>query len=490
MDDRETGSYGPGAEKVVTVLGFGLFLVTYSGGPFGFVSGSEQQAVGWEGMLLVQTSFFMAVALGCLVLGVLVRRNGDAHGGVWGLVGYLLVALLGLVMQPILDGMGGRDTVVARTVLSLASGWTYAVPFVFWVGRFCRLSATMSHYGLAGLLMLGYLVSPAIIVCCSLLGDVPYRYSVVLLASAAVSCLICFWLNRRWGTDSDALGSPSRPLTEAWRYRLTTYSAALLVSLGFSWGISDAASVFGLVGFSSSEKDTSIVMAFVPMLILAAAAWAHVHRSDIRFGAIVRLAVVACGAVLATFPLVTVTAPALLYPLCNIAMIAGEMALIAFCIDVCNEEGRPVAPVFALNLALFMAVSCLAAALFWLVHSLVGGQVAWLVIGALSMWAVLLVIPFLPSRSSNAVVLLSKTLPENEGYEANVAMRRACMAQRYGLSEGESAVLEGLVRGKKREEIADDMGLSPWTIKARISAIYRKCGVHSYKELVQLMAAD
>ena len=209
-----------------------------------------------------------------------------------------------------------------------------------------------------------------------------------------------------------------------------------------------------------------------------------------RFGAIVRLAVVLCGAALAGMPLVSMELPLLLYPLYNLVMIAGEMALMIFTVDICNGEGRAASSVFTLNFALFMGTACASSLFFYAMHVLVGGHMAWMITGVVAVWAILAVIPFLPSRSSDAVVLMAETLPENEGYEANVAMKRSLMAQRYSLSEGEAVVLELLMQGKKRERIADELNLSPWTVKARTSSIYKKCGVHSYKELIQLISSD
>lgn len=472
------------AERARVVFGFGLFLVAYGGGPFGFISGSAQHAITWESLLLVQTAFFLSVVLGCTVMHILERRGKSQSHEFLGVVGYVLATLLGLMMQPVLDGMVDRDLAAARVVLSLATGVFFAHPLVFWVKRLYVFGKTSSHYGLAGILILCYLLCPAVITACSLVVYVPYRYSVALFACAVISAAIQVVCMRSPKREASGLERAPRS------YRLTPYSASLLMCLGFSWGVSDAAGVFGLAGRTSSETDLSVVIAFLPMLAVAVTVWMSRGRRDMRFGAIVRLAVVVCGAVLVGLPLIVAEFPSLLYPLCNLVMIVGEMALIVFTIDVCNGEGRPVVPVFTLNFMLFMGAGCLSSAFFYAVHALVGGQTAWLVVGIVAVWAVLAVIPFLPSRSSDAIVLMSQTLPENEGYEANVAMRRDRMVQRYALSEGEAVVLGYLIEGKTREEIAGAMGLSPWTVKARTSSIYKKCGVHSYKELVQLITGE
>ena len=97
---------------------------------------------------------------------------------------------------------------------------------------------------------------------------------------------------------------------------------------------------------------------------------------------------------------------------------------------------------------------------------------------------------FVLKKGEFQLIPLGVAMELPEGYEAHVALQRESMAARYGLSEGEAEVLRYLLMGMKRDEIAEKMYLSPWTIKARTSAIYKKCGVHSYKELMVLVSGD
>lgn len=193
---------------------------------------------------------------------------------------------------------------------------------------------------------------------------------------------------------------------------------------------------------------------------------------------------------MAALPLLYQVAPVLLYPPCYFAMTICEISVIVFSIDLSREEGKSLIGVYAVNYAMLVGAICLASIFFWLAHTFIEDNIAWLVVAMVTTWVVLGVIPFLPSRSSHAAVLSLNKLPENEGYEAYVALQRESMASRYGLSEGEAEVLQYLLRGMKRDEIAEKMYLSPWTIKARTSAIYKKCGVHSYKELMVLVSDD
>lgn len=333
----------------------------------------------------------------------------------------------------------------------------------------------------------------------------PYGYSVVQAACAVASAALQLLFIRRGQGAGTAAGCatgeplsssrPQAPLCERLeegddRYRLTRHSLLLLTCLGFSWGVSNGSSMYGLMNISAGGTSSGLVNAFALMFAAALAVWAFRRRPDMKFGFAIRLSIVACGAVLAALPLLYVEFPQLLYPACNLAMIAGEILLVLFTIDICIEEGRSVGPVFALNYVVFMGASCLSTVLFYAAHELIGGLTAWLVVSLAAVWLVLAAVPSIPSRSSDAAALMSRTLPENEGYEANIAMRRDRMVRRYSLTDGEALVLEGLMQGKKREEIARDLLLSPWTIKARTSSIYKKCGVGSFKELLQLVSKD
>ncbi len=55
------------------------------------------------------------------------------------------------------------------------------------------------------------------------------------------------------------------------------------------------------------------------------------------------------------------------------------------------------------------------------------------------------------------------------------------------LSKREMEVLQGLLDNKKQEEIAEELGISPSTVKTYASRIYRKLGVSSKKELLKLL---
>lgn len=71
------------------------------------------------------------------------------------------------------------------------------------------------------------------------------------------------------------------------------------------------------------------------------------------------------------------------------------------------------------------------------------------------------------------------------------ALRAACDAasKRFGLTARESEILVYLVQGRDRESIAQELVISPETVKTHIRHIYEKLGVHSRVELFNVVAA-
>lgn len=65
--------------------------------------------------------------------------------------------------------------------------------------------------------------------------------------------------------------------------------------------------------------------------------------------------------------------------------------------------------------------------------------------------------------------------------------RCARVAQQHGITQGERAVLEQLALGRTVAAISKDLGLSENTVRSYSKALYRKLGVHSKQELINLI---
>lgn len=468
-------------------LGFGLFIVTYGGGPLGFVSGSANQVVDWGAMLLATTVFMVGTALGCLLVARF-RMSGLKQQQQWfGAAAYVGVTLLCLVLQPVLSTADAEASLIVRNLLSLLVGVFYGQPLLFWVSCYSKLSLSCTRFVFLSLLLSCYLIDPIAIALAGFMDGVPFIYSIGMVLCAVISAGLQLVLSR---SSSTLESTPEPGQQQPKSYRLTVYSATVLVCLGFSWGIAESSSLYAFSESIPNDLWVSLLGAFGVLFINALAAQMLRSQNGMRFGSFIRLTVVGCGIAVASLPLLYAVAPVFLYVPCYFVMVICEISVLVFSIDLAREEGKSLISVYSINYAMLIGAVCLSDVFFWLAHTLAEGMVAWLVVTMVATWVVLGVIPFLPSRSSTAAVLSLDKLPENEGFEAHVALQRESMVSRYGLSEGEAEVLQYLLMGMKRDEIAEKMYLSPWTIKARTSAIYKKCGIHSYKELMVLVSGS
>ncbi|ACV22728.1 response regulator transcription factor [Slackia heliotrinireducens] len=470
--------------RIALWIGFGLFLATWSGGPLGLISGPIGREYPWYSVILAHTAFIAGSALGCLGVKTVLRKNPTRQIGTIGVACYVAAALIGLIAQPVLAQLSIQADYIVRIVLSPVLGALYAQSLLFWTERFLHIRQTGKRSDFIAAFIPCYIFNPLVTAALSPFADVFYIFSIVTLVCALGSAAIQVVLSKRLDEAVPKHGEDSEP------YRLSVYSGSVLACLGFTWGIVQAASIVTLGANMSSSTMAMFFISFAILVVLALAMQLYHPHDDMRFGFFIRVSIVLCGAATVSIPLAVALFPSLLHAVCSLAITTAEVAVFAFTIDLCSNEGKPLADVFASNFLLFAGAISIASVFFLATFAWVDGQYAWWIVATVSSWAVLVVIPFLPSRSSEAMVFALKKLPEDEGYETNVALMRDRMAQKYSLSEGETAVLNLLLQGKNRNQIADEMCLSAWTIKSRISSIYKKCGIHSYKELVQLASDD
>ncbi len=71
--------------------------------------------------------------------------------------------------------------------------------------------------------------------------------------------------------------------------------------------------------------------------------------------------------------------------------------------------------------------------------------------------------------------------------DARIEQRCEALAREHGLSEREMDVMRLLARGKGGQEIQDALTVSRNTVKTHVRHIYRKLGVHSQQELLNLV---
>jgi DNA-binding CsgD family transcriptional regulator len=68
-----------------------------------------------------------------------------------------------------------------------------------------------------------------------------------------------------------------------------------------------------------------------------------------------------------------------------------------------------------------------------------------------------------------------------------IARRAELFSARYGMSERESQIMLGILRGHTTAAIRNDLAIAKGTVDTYLQRIYRKCDVHSRQELVELV---
>lgn len=473
--DTEHRELSPFWRSTLICLGYGCFLATYTGVPMG-----SSVLTGWQETLLSQFVFLAGMALGALALGSFVRRQNAAVDPLIGAVFYAVVGVLCLVAERALAGQALDP--YSACALSMVFGLASSFPLLFWYDRLLEVCRNAGRTRCIVLLAVSDLVSTVAFIALGLLLQGLADAGFFIMIAVVVITAVCQAVLKRFPINAKlACASPRSKES----YRLTVYSTSMLVCLGAAWGL--ACCMFPFIEKTGLPGISMLVALAIAVIVLAAVIILVRAFAGRRFGALIRFSVGASGVVLAALPLLYAFAPQAFYPFGQFLFLLIEVSVAFFSINICAEKGLHASTVMPKNYALFLAAACVMAVAFWLSQVLVGGHAAFEVIALLGAGAVAAVILFLPSRESDAVAFTLDTLPENASLEDRMAERRANMVAKYGLLDREAEVLELLFRGMTRQQIADELHLSVWTIKDRVSAIYEKTGAHSYKELVSLI---
>ena len=483
MGETDTRQTVPTAQVVVLLLGYGLFLCAYCGGPLSLAYLTDVFG-SWELVLLGQFVYFVGVGAGCVGVGALARRRGFSPRAVPTVLACAAATVACLVAVWAVATWAPALTALIWMLLLLVGAAT-AYPLMLWCGFFLSLCRRGGRSGVVFLLAASELVPIGSALCLMPVRGVA-GVSVAVLAAVVVAYSL--WQAALVRFDVVPVQAAEKPVEQ--RYRLTAYSRTILVCFGVTWGLACGICTYSNVTGLPGASLAGLFVAGAAACVVVACVVRRFTGESVRFGGFIRFSLAAVGIALVLTPVLRESLPELFHMLCEVVFLVGEIVLVLFTVDVCAENGLGVAAVLPRNQAVFTAAACAGGLLFWLCQVVVGGQTGWELVGVLAAVAVMVSIPLLPSRTSDAVTFTLETLPEDEGYDARVAARRTRFAARYGLAEREIEVLEYLLQGMTRQQIAQQLGLSPWTIKDRVAGIYEKTGAHSYKELLRLVDGE
>lgn len=494
MHQEDDGAEGDGTRRLLLCIGLGSLLCVFAGGPFALACFSWLTS-GVGSFLVSQSALLLGVACSCMIVRGRYRRSLRRQA--WIRLSYLGAALA-LPTAAVLHAVVSVPSMAAIGVAVLL-GACLAWPMLSW------FDALLALYGAAGRgTCIAVLAGSEIV---AMLGGILVLAMDGGAAASVVAAVACVALSfacheaqallsqggrgDRGGSVCPSIrrsgeGSATPPAFASLRlgsFRLTAQSISVLTSCGVSWGLA-----FGLLSLAGARSLAGMLAGAVVCIALALLCRLSPWVRRLRFGLLIRLSIVATGTVLAAVPMFSTVIPGLLHPLCQMVLVFQAVALNLFALELCHEKGAPIELVWSTNFLVFSLAAVSAAALLWALSHYVGGHLALDCMVLVAAAASLLVVPLLPSKGSDAATFTLERLPEEEDWESRVSTTKESLAQRFGLSDREREVLDLLVRGKTREEMAEALSLSVWTVKDYAKAVYEKTGVHSAKELMALVA--
>ena len=476
---------GPGAGRLPALAllaqcaGCGCMLSYYCCGPLA-AAYFGSLLTGWAPTMMAQALAMAALGVGCL----LVRRLCDG-GRVAGrtAAGRICTALLVGVVA--LGWALGRLGAPAWGIYlcALALGACMAYPNLVWFEGFLTIWRTRGRGACIACMAASELVAVLSAGVAALVGGDPLATGCAVAVAACASQALQE-LAGRAGLGLRAQDGPRRPAQAS--YRLTPYSLGVLASFGVTWGLG-VALISRAGADAGGAAQWAMTAAAALSCVAVGAAFGRVGAARRwPFGLLIRMTVVFSGTALALVPLLGGVAPAALHCLCQAVFVVLAIALNLFALEVCRERGLSVLRVWPANYLVFAAFALGAILAFRGLAEVLDPTRLAEAVALLASLAAFAVIPLLPSAASGATVFTLEHLPENEGFDARVTQARGSMAAKYGLSAREDEVLGLLLRGLTRNQIAQELSLSSWTVKDHIAKVYEKTGVHSAKELMVL----
>lgn len=458
---------------VALCAGFGLFQAYYPVGTVGTVcatSLAQSQVV-----LAIARGFFFAAMVVLMIVLAATNRSVQNLRLVRGFSNAGL--LLSFPFMYSLGAMGIPDVgIVAGSILLGASS---ALPFL---NIFKALASIRRNRGQSFCLIL--------LACCSLVSVAVMPLGTIVAsggipAALTMECLAGLFLIGSVAIHRRPAQQNTRQNTSV-TYHLSRTVVTTTSCLGFVWAMSF--SVAASCGFGEGRLNDGTwgivlagIIANIAMIVLATRAREELFG---RFGLLLRVVICAIGTMWGFVPLFSEAHPmfvcfasAASYLLVNTIMILLILELAEqFCIDVQAVAARNFIP--------FIIAACMATIVFGAFSSPAFPDAPVIPTASICIAVLFMSVPFLPSLMSHATDIAQGKLPENEDLNSRISTRKAALIASCQLSAREAQIMDMLIDGLTREEIARELSLSPHTVKNHMTSLYKKTGTHSSRELI------
>jgi DNA-binding CsgD family transcriptional regulator len=449
-----------------------------------FVPGPYQEFVPPQTSCFVLSSIIAGLALCAVGPGRARGRRPERLAAPFGSLGLAFVALGALV--PSLTS--GTPQAVATCALAALEGACFGCLFLLWMGLVCRLArdrgAAAVSAALVASAMLAAAVEPLALACVPLMRAIHVgAYLLPMVAAPLV---------HRHAGPAAVTGGGGEPASapEGARLRpIVPYVGAQLLLLGC---VTHLPYVNGMGEQSTSLLVTSAASALsvVALAILGAYVW-HLERDGAKAGPILTATLTVSFVVIAVvFCLMLainvggvgqIVLERLVY---RTARVAGTVAVLAVVLKAGLDPYRPFAIACLVpSMAAKVVLSLTQAVSRQLPGGIPGGVIL------VGMYAIVLLMTAL-------FALLCVRSLAGRGDRGDAAAdsgdggrRRACedVASSYGLSNRERDVLYYLSQGYSAQRTCEALSLSAGTVNSYSSSLYRKLGIHSKQELIDLV---
>ena len=461
-------------------LGYGAFLSYFPIGPIG-TAALTQVASNWQTIVVARVLFLLATVT--VILMWKAHGHDDFMHRPSLLLGSLAVALVGFAALYAGDVAIPSD--LAACVFALLLGIATATPKVGWYEGFFAVYRARGRCACVIAIAACFFVAPLFTPLTYVMG---YGRLPAFLCVAAM--LVLSWACMALMARSSAFGCADelvRPRRTA--FRASVYTRAVVLSFGVAWSFSfNVAAGLGYGGGPAHGSTWSVMLAGIVVcagIIVLFGRFGSLGK--MRFGLLLRWVIVLVGSIWALMPTIVEYAPVFSCFMCSMAYLLQNVVMILFIMEVCEEYGATVCAVTSTHYGAFILAACAGSLLYWLLVEVADSWTAHSLMSAVALIASLSVIPLLPSRGSSAGIFSRDELPEDEGRDERVDRGKRAVVADFDLTAREAEVLDYLVEGYSRNDIASALSVSPWTVKNHVTSIYGKLGVHSVKELMELV---
>ena len=306
----------------------------------------------------------------------------------------------------------------------------------------------------------------------------PPRIFVVLIIFAVLSAIL---YRISWSSSSS-----ERPRTHIGKVRATfPYKAAIFVaSYSFAYGLSSPF-VAGIEGVTE--------LRIIPALFVVALAFVDMKRADVKLLYSIAFPLMVCGLLIAA--LIPGLSPNISFFLLDSSYATMSMMIIAIACGVSYSLGTSAAWIFSL----LVTIQFVARSMGQLANHLLATMSSEPAIqAAVSILAIMFIIIASLVMASEKGLFTTwgshQTDPEAVNAEYGgvpfIQMRIDGICDTYGLTQREADVVKLLAQGKSNSVIANEMFIAVGTVKAHIQHVYQKLGIHTRKELFELIGKD